>query len=132
MANRKYTPKENIVEKKSDGLLFKFAIIFLMFTVLSLLCCGIATYFLQTRSYKRQVEDNVRHIAEYLQVLIKADDYDFVEYQKYLIEHKDEIIIPYDYDWNYLPAKERFDKLFSEQYPGKTLGEDISFDELSD
>ena len=131
--NKTYAVENKAVAaKKTDSLLYKFGVIFIVFAVLSVLSCGIATYYLQTKRYKTQVEEKVRGIAEYLQVLIRADDVDFLYYQNYLIEHKDDIYIPYDYDGNYLPAKEKFDKLFSEQYPGKTIGLNISFDELSE
>ena len=118
--------------KKSSSLLIKFVIIFIVFTVVSVISCGIATYILQTRIYKEQTEANVRDITEYLQTLIKADDMDFINYQNYLIGHKDEILIPFEYDGDYLPAEEEFVRVFNEQYPGKTIGVDIAYDDLSD
>ncbi len=129
---KKKTVQGNVSTKSTDSLLFKFAIIFTIFTVVTIIFCGVATYILQTRIYKEQVENKVRNIADYLQVLIKADGNEFIDYQSYLLEHKDEILIPFDYDGNYLPAKEKFEELFARQYPGKTLWEDISFNELSE
>ncbi len=47
------------MEKKTDSLLFKFAFIFAVFTVVTLLMSGINTYVNQTNSYKSQCEDRI-------------------------------------------------------------------------
>ena len=117
--------------KKTDSLVFKFGLVFVVFSLLILTLSAIAIYRIQERIYQDEVRQNVRHLAEYLQVLIKADDADFVQYQKYLIENSDDVKIPADFDGNYNPAMEEYEKLYSEKYPGMTIGEDIAFDDLS-
>ena len=125
-------PDEDHAVKKRDSLIYRLTMVFIVFGVLSVICCGIATYILQTGIYREQVEKNVRNITDYLQSLIKADGMDFVEYQNFLISHKDEINIPIDYDGNYLDAEDEFMSVFQKQYPGLVIGKDISYEELSE
>ncbi len=132
MRDNSATNQKSLTGKKSESLLFKFGVAFAVFTVVTLVLGGIATYRLQERIYEQRIEDNVKNLSEYLQALIKADGEDFIQYQEYMKEHGDEVLIPFDFDGDYLPALDRYQKLFAEQYPGKVLGYDISFDELSD
>jgi diguanylate cyclase (GGDEF)-like protein len=118
--------------RRPGGLLFRFGAIFAVLTILTLIATGIATYILQQRILEEQVSSNVSSLSEYLQKLIKADGEDFVYYQEYMLEHANEVLIPADFDGDYLPALDKYSQLFAQQYPGKTLGKDISFDELSD
>ena len=122
---------EPIKGKRTESLFFKFGMVFAVFTLVILIITGLATYKLQERIYEQRLEESVRQLTQYLQVLIKADGDDFVQYQTYMLEHSDEVLVPLDYDGNYLPAQEEYERLFADQYPGKSLGSDISFDELS-
>ena len=132
MSDRNIGNKETLIVKRSESLLFKFGVVFAVFTVVTLVLGGIATYRLQERIYEQRIEESVRHLSEYLQVLIRADGDDFVQYQDYMKAHGKEVLIPVDFDGNYLPALDRYERVFNEHHPGKTLGYDISFDELSD
>ena len=86
------------MKKKTDGILFRFALIFVIFTLVSLLLCGGTTYLNQMRDYKSQCLDNIRNIGDYLERLIQDSGDDFISYQKYYMEHFAEIDIPYDFD----------------------------------
>ena len=103
----------------------------MIFTIVTLSMSGIDIYLNQTDSYKKQCEENITNIAKYLEALIMADGDDFADFQKYFLEHHDEIDIPTDFP-SYLPAMDEYDSLFAKEYPGKTLGVDIKFNELSD
>ena len=71
------------MQKRTNSLLFHFAVIFLIFTVVTLTMSGINTYVRQNEIYKAQCEENIRHIGEYLADLILEDGDDFVIYQEY-------------------------------------------------
>ena len=73
--------------KKLHSLLFKFAVIFAIFTLITLLLSGITTYVNQTASYREQCELNIKNIGEYLQELILADSEDFLIFQEYFLLH---------------------------------------------
>ncbi len=51
------------MEKKTGSLLFRFGIIFLIFTVITLMMCGAGIYLNQTAAYKARCEDTVKKIA---------------------------------------------------------------------
>ncbi|MBQ3790726.1 MAG: GGDEF domain-containing protein [Lachnospiraceae bacterium] len=117
------------MEKKKNGLLFNFGLIFAVFTVITLAISGVTTYLSQMEAYQSECEQNIRNIGEYLEQLILADGSDFLWYQQYYMEHFDEIDIPYDFD-EYQSALREFEVLFSEYHPGRNLGVDIQLEEL--
>ena len=117
--------------RKMSGLLFKFSVIFGVFIIAMLVMSGITTYFNQMDSYKKQCEQNIRNIGEYLNRLVCAEGEDFILYQQYYMEHFAEVDIPYDFrDWQ--DAKIHFEELFVERYPGKVFQRDVSFEELDE
>ncbi len=118
--------------KKTDSLIFRFAVVFAIFTVVALTLIGIATYVLQNRMYRAQVESNISDLSEYLSCFLTDEALDFANHQKFLIEHHDEVLIPIDYDYNYAPAQQRYEALLAEEFPGMAYGQDITFDQLSD
>ena len=118
--------------KKSGSLIFRFAVIFTVFTVATLILSGIAAYIIQTGMLKSKVESEVKSISEYLSLILSDETLDFENHQKYLIEHADEIDIPMDYDYDYIPARQQYEELFAKEFPGKVYGRDISFDQMSD
>lgn len=117
---------------KTDSLLFKFAVIFVVFTAVITIMSGINTYINQTDIYKRQCEENMEKIAAHLEDLIQASGSDFIVFQEYFLEHFDEMNVPLDYPNEYLAVKENYERMFAQKYPGKTLGIDIQFVELDD
>ncbi len=119
------------MEKKTDSLLFKFGVLFLVFTVITLALSGLMTYYSQMTSYRKQCEENIRNIGEYLERLIQAEGEDFATYQAYYMAHFSEVDIPFDFH-EYRTAQAAYERLFAETYPGRTLGVDIQFGDLSD
>lgn len=119
--------------KKSESLLFKFAIIFFVFTVLTLFMAGFATYQSQSAAYKLEREETIQQVASYLEEVLTADGNDFAYYQKYFIAHKDTLKVPHDFtSFDVQIAREKYEEILSNKYPGKIIGKNISFDELSD
>ena len=114
---------------KRHSLLFKFALIFLTFALVTLLFSGIATYFNQNRIYQDQQEQKLQNLATYLSAVITADGEDFPIYQAYFLKHYEEMRVPMDFV-DAEDAREVFETLFVQRYPGMTLGRDIDFDDL--
>ena len=96
------------MDNKKRGLLFKFALIFTFFTLLAVVLGGLATYYSQMESYRRQCEQNIRDIGAYLERLILQDKENFAIYQKYYMEHFAEVDIPFDFD-NYRTAQAEYE-----------------------
>ena len=119
------------MRRKTESLLFKFAVIFIGFTVVMIGLSAVITYGNQTTIYLQQCEERLQNISQYLDLLIEAEGDEFIAYQEYMLENYDKVLIPKDFN-TYLPEKHEFERLFAEKYPGKTLFKDIQFDELSD
>ncbi len=115
---------------KNRSLLLKFALIFLGFTVTTLLISGVATYVNQTRIYQAQQEQKLRNIADYLSAVIQADGESFTAYQGYFLTHYGEMDIPTDFQ-DFSGARARYETLFAARYPGKTLGVNLDFAALA-
>lgn len=119
--------------KRRESLLFKFGIIFIIFTIVMLILSGIATYYNQNKSYKLEREESIQYVASYLDNLLLTEGENFAYYQKYFLSHYRDILIPLNFGTTEIQlSKKNYEKLFSESYPGKVLGKDISFEELSD
>ena len=117
------------MRKKTDSLIFKTGIIFLIFTVFTLAFSAFSTYYNQVKIYKSQCEENIRNIGEYLALLIEERGEEFITYQEYYLAHYEEVNIPYDFT-EYHTAKRTFQDEFTKVYPGKTYGVDVQFDEM--
>ncbi len=117
--------------KRRGGLGFKLGIVFEIFLIVTLILTGVTTYLSQMSIYRKQCQRNITNVASYLASLIEADGEDFLEYKKYYEEHYADVDIPMD-AYDYTSYETEFEKLFAERYPGKTLGVDVSYDELDD
>ena len=114
--------------KRSHGLMFRFAIIFISFTIVVITVSGFATYLSQMSNYKKECENNIRNIGEYLAALIRQDEPDFAKYQEYYMNHYRELKIDFDFT-SFEEARGRFIKLFAERYPGQELGVDVQIED---
>ena len=120
------------MSKRKYGLKFKFGVIFLIFILVTMIATGIATYLNQTQIYEEQLEQTLQNLSAYLAVSINADGNDFAVYQKYFFDHCQEMDIPADFtEQDALKARQKFERLFADTYPGQVLGEDIEFDDLA-
>ncbi len=118
------------MKKKTDSLLFRFSVLFLIFTVVTLILCGVTTYFYQMRTYTEECRESIRGVCDYLESLIMGDGEDFITYQDYFMDHYKTVDIPMDFT-EYLTAESEYEEMFAKAYPGKTLWEDMDFEDLS-
>ena len=80
--------------KRTESLLFKFGVIFVIFIVVMLALSGLATYNSQMHSYKQERETSIQQIATYLETLVMQDGDDFLLYKNYMIAHYNDLCIP--------------------------------------
>ncbi|MCR4908912.1 MAG: GGDEF domain-containing protein [Lachnospiraceae bacterium] len=118
------------MKKTTDGLLFKFSILFVIFTVVTLILCAITTYFSQMNTYTQECRDSIREVGDYLESLILADGDDFITYQNYFMNHYKTSEIPFDFN-EYITAQSEYEELFAKNYPGKTLWKDLEFEDMA-
>ena len=119
--------------KKSQSLLFKFALLFFLFTVFTLFMCGYATFKTQSTAYKREREEAAKQVASYLESIITADGNDFVYWQRHFCANCHDLLVPYSftaYDINI--SRKTYEDLFFKHHPGKILDVNISFEQLDD
>ncbi len=118
------------MDKKTDSLLFTFAAVFTVFTLLILLLSGVIAYVSQRAIVKAQCERNLVSTANHLARLVESEGRVFADCHRYLIAHKDAIRVPVDYDGDWKPAWRDFERLFNAKYPGRNLGTDIAFPQM--
>lgn len=117
--------------KKSNSLLFKFGIIFAVFTIVTLCVTGALLYANQMNAYKEEQEKSIQEVATYLEKILQADSEEFLWYQDYFLAHTQDILIPHDFGPKERDeAAERFQKAFVEMYPGQVMGVDVEFTEM--
>ncbi len=114
---------------KSESLVFKIASVFLIFTIITIAVSSYATYINQTVAYEKQCEQSIRQIGSYLSDLMRSDEKLFKAYQDYYMAHFAENDLPYDVD-EYMTAYVSYQEMIHEKYPGKTLGTDLTINEL--
>ncbi len=110
--------------------MFKFGALFAVFTIVTLLFCGVMLYISQMQSYKKQCQDNIRKMGTYLESMIHNEKEEFRTYQNFYMDNYHEMEIPVEFDDFHGKAAE-FNKLFTDTYPGKIFGSDITFDDLT-
>ena len=118
--------------KKRSGLLVRYTYIFLLFMLVTIVISAAATYVIQNRIYKSQQEARIKEVTKCLEGMIEADGDEFVILQRYFLSNHDKLMIPYDFDGNYIPERNEWEKIFSEKYPGEIFEKTISFSELEE
>ena len=118
---------------KKRNLTFKFSLMFVAFTLVTLVITSILSYINQTNLYKKQREESIQYVANYLERRIVADGLDFLDFQKYFLAHSKELLIDPNFSQkNVDEDREIYEKLFAQAYPGAALDFEINFDELPD
>ena len=119
--------------KRTESLVFRFGVIFTVFTVVMLLLSGFAAYFSQNSAYKKERETSIQQVASYLEAVLTADGQDFAWYQDYFLSHSESLLVPHDFAHKDIQAaRYNFEKLYAQKYGNLVLGADITFNELDD
>ena len=109
------------------------SIVFFFIIVLSvLILTGLSGYASQMSVYREQSEEKLQNTAAYLAETLEQQGDEFIAYQELFLEVYDKVLIPVDFDGNYIPAKNEFYNKYSESYPGKSIGVDIEYSELTE
>ena len=116
--------------KRRDSLLYKFAGIFAVFIAVALILGAGSAYVNQRISYHAQCEKRLVDIADHLKSLVESERRVFYDFQEYLIKHREEILINAETITDWRSSWYVFDAMFRSVYPQKTLGIDISFNQM--
>ncbi|MCR5594525.1 MAG: response regulator [Lachnospiraceae bacterium] len=115
--------------KKRFGLLSKFAVIFVVFSLITVIVASFATYIAQYRFYRQSCWNEIHRVGTYLKNLVLEDQDDFIAYTEFYKEHFKEMRIPYDFD-EYRTAQNEFIRAYNTLYPDKSLYTDIKIEDL--
>ena len=122
----------SIMRNKLHSLLFKFAFIFCIFSMVALSLTGITAYINQREIYKEQCEEHLINIAHHLEHLVEAEGQPFYDFQQYYIDHKDSVLIRHDFNGDWMPDYTAFTDLMHTHHPNQILGKTIAFPELDE
>ena len=117
---------------KNKNLTFKFTLMFVAFTLTTLVFSSVLSYINQTRLYKRQFEETLQHVATYLEGELLSDGETFLALQEYFMSEREKMYIRHDFDGDWKPARDYFEKRFAERYPGKSFAKDVPFKALDE
>lgn len=118
---------------KNRRLTFKFTVMFFAFTILTLGISSILSYQSQMGLYKTQREESIRYVASYLEEVLTSDGEDFAWWQEYFVKNYKQLNVPHGFGAKEIQeARHKYENLFAKNYPGKILGVDVSFNELSE
>ena len=117
--------------KPKKKLIRQFAVLFSLYIIVAIVFASVAVYFSQMNQYKEMCRERIKDVGGHLTGLILKEAADFEAYQKYYMEHYEELRIPCDFE-NVNAARDEFFRAFNAEYPDKTFRDDISIDEVSD
>ena len=112
----------NSKHKLTNGLLFRTALIFGVFTIVVLIFSCLTIYAIEMKEYKAQKVEDIKSIGDYLERMIQEAGEEFQVYQDYYMEHFAEANIPYGFN-EYLTAQRRFENILAQQPPRKESDE---------
>lgn len=107
------------------------SVMFMVFSVIVLVICGISTYNIQTKIQSAQLIKNITDVPEYIRLMMEEDEEEFVFFQEYILAHPESLRITQDVsDW--AEAEKEFEEAFHSEYPGMTLGVDMDYRDMTD
>lgn len=120
------------MNRKTDSLVFKLTIVFLLITLLSVGISGYLTYKEQYHVHLEQSKAQIQSVSHYLRDLVEEDADEFPYFRDYLIEHRDDLYLPIDFDTDCSEEEYYYHNLLSTKYPGKELGVDYSYEDFDE
>ena len=115
---------------RHKSLAKQFGILFIIFALATIIISGVMTFYNQNVQYHEACIDNLKQLTDYLSDLIQSNGTEFITLKKWFSQHTKEVQIPKDFA-NELPkAQKKFTDYVKSNYPDKTFGADLSFDDL--
>lgn len=104
-----------------------------IFTIVTLVVSGFATYLHQSQIYQEQRQQTMLDLCDYMTELINVDGEDFVVFQDYIVENYEKIDIPIDFDNDdILEAADVYFDLLRKKNPEVAEVNADTFDQLDD
>lgn len=116
---------------KRRGLKKKLISLYVLLVISVSILTGISSYTIQMSVYMTQSEEKLQNTVAYLADVLAEQGDEFIAFQELFLEVSDNVYIPMDYDGDYIDAKNEFYDKFSTEYPGKVIGKDVDYSDLS-
>ena len=118
--------------KKTHSLLFRFAVISLIISVVTAAAGCITAFAVQKNADRARTADNVRNVGEHISYLMQHSTDDIAACAGFYSDNTASLAdkLPKGFE-SYEDAEREFRVLFEQQYPGMVFGRDLKFDELS-
>ena len=115
---------------KKKSLIKLFALVFVIFTVATILITGGMTYATQTTSYHEECITDMRRITTSLVNRIESEGTEFQDLKNWYKEHPDLVQVPVDFEADLPVSRDAFNAYVAKNYPGKVYGKDITLYDL--
>lgn len=132
-------PKKNTVgtsekkTKKTGHISTKLIVFFVVLVVVVLVINSVGIYLSRSNAYKEQNIQSMKKVGFHLRDELAKEGDTFIQFQDYMLENSLNVYIPCDFDEAFVvSAKESFERAFSERYPGKAFGKDVSFSDMDE
>ena len=113
----------------TDGLTFRFAAVFIVFTVATIVAAAISTNLSLANYYRSECVSHISTVARELETEMLEEPETFASFQDWLLDHLDDLDIDPEFD-ECDSDRIAFSRAFSKAYPNKVFGVDVTFDEL--
>ncbi|MBO6128702.1 MAG: hypothetical protein J6P79_07370, partial [Pseudobutyrivibrio sp.] len=117
---------------KRRGLKKKLISLYVLLVISVSILTGISSYTIQMSVYMAQYEEKLQNTVAYLADVLAEQGDEFIAFQELFLEVSDNVYVPMDYDGDYIDAKNEFYDKFSTEYPGKVIGKDVAYSDLSE
>lgn len=115
---------------KKKSLIKLFALVFVVFTVATILITGGMTYATQTASYHEECVSDMRRITSSLVNRIESEGSEIQDLKKWFQEHPELVQIPLDFREDLPASRAAFDTYVAKNYSGKAYGTDLTLNDL--
>ena len=116
------------VKKKS--LVRRFGVQFILFALVTIVVSGLVAYSFQTKQFHEDSQNNLRKLNSHLVDMIQLEGDEMLHLKQWFSEHPDLVEVPVNFREDLPKTKAAFEQYFSANYPGKTFGTDLPFDDL--
>ncbi len=115
--------------RRKQSLATKFAVIFIIFGVISMMLIGLSVYINETKIHIENQLREVKNVNAHMHSMIMDNSERFYTFVKLLPEYADQMHIPFELT-EYNTAYHDFVVSFAAEYPGMTFEKDIFTEDL--
>ncbi len=115
---------------KKQSLVRRIGIRFILFAVITIVVSGLVAYSFQTKQFHEDSQNNLRKLNAYLDSMIQLEGDEMLHLKQWFSEHPDLVEVPVNFREDLPKTKAAFEQYFLANYPGKTFGTDLPFDDL--